>query len=711
MKKNNLAEGNPELAKQWHPTLNGDLTPRDFTCGSGKKVWWLCGKGHYWDTAICARTRGSGCPYCFNKKVLPGYNDLATINPELAAEWHPQKNNTLTSKDITAGSNKRVWWECKRGHEWEAMISQRNNGSGCKQCNLETQTSFPEQAIYYYLKQRLPVQVESRAFIFGVEVDIYIPEWDVGIEYDGLYFHNSAESMSRERKKNSLLAEHGIQLIRIKESVDGLGLCPNVIYCVPNKGYRYLNPTLNTLIEMLSKMKAISIPLDVNIERDSIKIREQYIENEKHNSIAFQNPNLAREWHPVKNGRIKPEQIYSNSGQKFWWQCTKHQEHEWEALVYARNNGTGCPYCAGRKVLPGYNDLVTTNPELEKEWHPTLNSNLTPEKVTVSSGKKVWWQCDKKHEWKTTISSRSQGSGCPFCYGRHAIEGETDLATVNPALAKEWHPTLNGEATPTCFTSGSTKKVWWQCNKHQDHQWEAIVGNRNIGLGCPYCSNRKVLPSYNDLATTNPKLAREWHPTLNGNLTPFNVFAGSSKKVWWQCDKHNEHYWKSAIGGRNSKKKCPYCSNRKILIGYNDLATTNPDLAKEWHTNKNGGLTPALVTGGSNKIVWWQCDKKHEWSAMVNSRNSGCGCPYCSGLYTVKGETDFATTHPHLAEEWHPNLNGDLTPSSISAGSSKKVWWYCTQNHEWQARVESRKKGIGRCPECAKLAKQNAKNR
>ena len=116
--------------------MNGDLTPNDVSAGSQKKVWWQCSKGHEWLAAVCYRNNGGGCPICSGKKVLAGYNDLATLNPELVKEWHPIKNGTLTPSDVTSGSSKKVWWLCEKGHEWDAIICNRSKKkSGCPFCN------------------------------------------------------------------------------------------------------------------------------------------------------------------------------------------------------------------------------------------------------------------------------------------------------------------------------------------------------------------------------------------------------------------------------------------------------------------------------------------------------------------------------------------------------------------------------------------------
>jgi len=231
------------------------------------------------------------------------------------------------------------------------------------------------------------------------------------------------------------------------------------------------------------------------------------------------------------------------------------------------------------------------------------------------------------------------------------------------------------------------------------------------------------------LATTHPHLAAEWHPTKNGNLTPRDVVAGSHKKVWWKCNKGtwlngdyaDDHEWKTSMNSRTSNKKekgCPCCVNQKVVPS-NCLAATHPHLAAEWHPTKNGNLTPRDVVAGSKIVIWWKCNKgtwpngdyadDHEWEAVVYCRSEN-GCPCCVNQKVVPSNC-LATTHPHLAAEWHPTKNGNLTTRDVVAGSYKKVWWKCDKgtwpngdyadDHEWEAVVFKRTQGRT-CPCCLK---------
>ena len=137
----------------------------------------------------------------------------------------------------------------------------------------------------------------------------------------------------------------------------------------------------------------------------------------------------------------------------------------------------------------------------------------------------------------------------------------------------------------------------------------------------------------------------------------------------------------------------------------NSLAARNPVLAKEWHPEKNGYLTPDKISFSSAKVVWWLGKCGHEWRSSVDNRRRGNGCPICSGHQLLTGYNDLATTHPQLCQEWHPTKNGGLTPQKITKGSHKKVWWICKNGYEWEAQVKSRNYGCG-CPMCAKGRKK-----
>lgn len=620
-------------------------------------------------------------------KLIKGENDLQTLNPELAKEWHPTKNGELKPYMVSLKSGKKVWWICKKGHEWQAQIASRANGRGCPICNHELQTSFPEQALYYYIKKCYPDAINSDKDSIGMELDIFVPSLRIAIEYDGFNWHKNSEV---EQLKNRKCNDNEISLIRIRE--EGLPLFGNC-HCIIRNNKKN-NDSLEDVIRQVFLYIDNELLIDIDVKRDYSKILESYVSRTKEKSLKQISPTIANEWHPTKNGRLKSDMVSYGSKKKVWWlgSCG----HEWQANIIDRVNGNGCPYCANQKVLYGYNDLLSTHPDIAEEWLTEKNGDLTPSKTIYTSNKKVWWHGKCGHEWKASVENRVHGSGCPYCSGNKVLAGFNDLLTTNPSLAKEWHSTKNGVLSPYMVTSHSNKTVWWRCNK--GHEWQAKVNDRSNGNNCPICAGVIVEKGINDLATTNPELAKQWHPLKNKGLLPTGFSKGSNKKVWWLGD--CGHEWQATIHSRSSGCGCPVCSSTIVVKGVNDLTTNNPELAAEWNITKNGDLTPDKVMPKSNLKVWWKCKNGHEWQAQISSRASGNGCPVCSGRKVLTGYNDLASINPMLSAQWHPTKNGTLNPQCISPFSHKKVWWMCDKGHEWEAIIAKRSSGQG-CPICS----------
>lgn len=352
-----------------------------------------------------------------------------------------------------------------------------------------------------------------------------------------------------------------------------------------------------------------------------------------------------------------------------------------------------------RKSL--YDHCIDCNNEsLLLQWHPSKNDALTPQDVSYGSRKKVWWRCERGHEWQAAIYTRTSGRGCPYCAGKRPCPGENDLASQRPDIAAQWHPTKNGSVTPSDVLVGSNHRAWWVCEK--GHEWQAIVKSRTNGANCPVCANRRLVVGENDLATTYAAIARQWHPTKNGTLTPHDVMGGTWKKVWWRCEKGHE--WRTAIVSRTSGGVgCPVCAGKVIVSGENDFASRFPAIAAQWHPTRNGSLMPNHISPFSNRKVWWQCELGHAYIAAVSARTMHhSGCPYCTGRKVLVGFNDLASLQPRVAAQWHPTLNGTLTPEMVTTGSHKKVWWECPEGHVWKAVIHSRA-GIRKCncPVCA----------
>lgn len=299
------------------------------------------------------------------------------------------------------------------------------------------------------------------------------------------------------------------------------------------------------------------------------KIKESKTRCKK--SFAETNPDLANQWHPTKNGILKPNDITKGIDKRVWWKCPVADDHEWEASLLDRTRrGNKCPMCARKNKVVLSNCVATTHPEIVKQWHPTKNERLTPLNCLSGSKKKIWWICENGHEWNACLNNRTCNlSGCPHCIKNPLPED----------LISQWHS--KNKLNPNQVDLKGRDKVWWKCPIADDHEWEATLCNRAKGTGCPCCALHKVVKS-NCLATTHPEIASQWHSDniLNTN----EVMAGSTKKYWWQCDKNKKHKWEARIVSRTtSGSGCPYCksSNGEKLI---EKILTDLDIKfeKEW---------------------------------------------------------------------------------------------------------------------------------
>ena len=560
----NLSEKEPELTKEWNYKKNDGLDPKDISFKSHRKVWWICSKCNYeWEATPHARSSGNGCPACSNKIAWPGHNDLATLYPNLALEWHPTFNESLKPDNVTSGSGQTVWWLGKCGHVWRAKIYSRVCGSGCPVCISANQTSFGEKAIYYYLRTTLgddEVIPNYRPAGWGrLELDIFLKKCRVAIEYDGP-FHSRLSQIDRDKRKNQLCKQSDIRLIRIRyPDLPILSDCE--CYNLPDITNDSIKMAIEFVFETIICYYPYKQPMEIDLEKDGSFILEDKEKAIRNRSISVVSPELLKEWHPTKNGKLSPDNISYGSNYKIWWLCSRCG-YEWLSTVVDRSSGHGCPYCSNKVVRDGYNDLATLNPELAKQWHPTKNGVLSPHDVTPYSNQKIWWLCPVcEYEWQSLLSVRSNGNGCPACSRRSVRSGYNDLATLNPELAKQWHPTKNINLNTNDLTPGSNKKVWWLCPKC-GYEWQTSPKERSHGKGCPACSGRATWKGHNDLATLYPELAKQWHPVKNGDITPDSIRPGSDYQAWWICDKCG-YEWKAPVYNRTHGSGCMNCYKMK----------------------------------------------------------------------------------------------------------------------------------------------------
>lgn len=730
---------NDLLIREWDTSKNVEigLDPAKLVVGSNKYAFWKCSVcGNVWKAQIAKRgVRGQGCPVCGKTKQIKGLienqikiqGSLLDNYPDIAAEWNYEKN-TERPEGVLSGSNQKVFWICSKcGNQWEAAIAKRTvRGQGCPACG---KIKVSEKN-----KERIKKRIESEGSL-GSQYPELVDEWDYSengqTPYD--YLPNSNSSVTWK----CISCGHTWKA-SIANRVKGAG-CP---ICGRKKGKESL---LRGLIEA-------------------------------NGSLADNAPEIAAEWDYSKNDELTPNQVMLNTNKSVWWICSECG-YSWKTKIGNRARGRGCPRCglikqgiSLSKPIEGVNDLLSQAPELAEEWHPYKNGSLKPSDVTKSSNKKVWWLGKCGHEWQAVIGSRFAGCGCPLCHKEFKISypekavfyylekfldcvveenykpdwlkgKELDIYIPSLSLGieydgKNWHKNVDSdlEKNRICqdhgvdilrirekglpeLSSGNVYEIIPDSDKDDELQKAIEYVFKYIsdvgGMTIPYTINLSGDRAYiydlmeinrkeNSLAKLYPEIAKEWHTQKNGYLTPEYVNAHSHRKYWWICPQGHEY--EMVVKHRIEKNACcPICSNHRVLAGYNDLEYKRPELVKCWDYERNGDLLPSQVMEYSNQKVWWKCEKGHSYLRKISHQSMrDSGCPVCKMQVLQEGISDLETLYPQIAAEWDYTENNGLKPNMITPISHKRVNWVCkTCGWKWNISVNSRCILGHGCPKCA----------
>ena len=517
---------------------------------------------------------------------------LSKTHPKLAKEaygWDP--------KQYTFGSAKKLSWKCSRQHIYEAVINNRTNRkSGCPFCsNQKVLSGFNDLQIKYPKHAKFARNFDAKMTLCGT-----------------------------------------------------------------NKVYQWICPLGHSWREQVNWFVKRS-PICKTCA--GLKIKSGF------NDLKTKFPDIAKEAHGWNPSKVLP-----NEKNKYTWICKK--KHKWSATPSNRTKkNTGCPYCKKGNLLIGFNDLFTTHKRIAKQAF-----GWDPKRVNKGSNLNLDWKCSNGHVYKAVVSKRTlRGDDCPFCSNQKLLIGFNDLLTKYPAIASEadgwdpsqfkytdrvkkfrwkcnseshtWistifervenkrgcpicnktnsqsgrgsisksHPKIAKEAhgwDPNYYSSGSASRKKWICDL--GHIYKATIYSRANGTGCGVCANKTLLKGFNDLKTKFPKVASEAY-----GWDPSTVFPNTNTKKQWICGLG--HVYSDTPNHRTSRSSgCSYCSGRKVLIGFNDLSSVNPEIASQAF-----GWNPAALTAGSNQIKKWRCSEGHFWSTTVSSRKTS-GCPSCA---------------------------------------------------------------------------------
>ena len=530
---------NSRLMSEWDWEKNDliNIYPDKTALHSNKKVWWKCEKGHSWDMSPDKRLKAKGCPYCLNKRVMVGYNDLATLFPHLAKEWD-YAENIIDMNSVVVGGTQQIHWICwKCQHKWVATVRSRTQkATGCPECSKINRTV-----------NRTKTYVKNHGCITN---PLLLKEWNY--------------------KKN-----------------EELGLSPETLPQQSSKEVWWTCATCGYewVAKIANRSNGRGCPLCANkVIVDGV------------NDLCTTHPFLAKEWDYEENGELLPQHVSYGMGKKVGWICPKG--HKYNATILHRSNGTNCPICnSGRqtsfaeqtvlfyvkKLYPNavgrFTDIFENGMELDiyipdihyaieydgSFWHKQSKYDRENRKYEIC----------KAHNIKL-IRIKAFENECPtdIVYGADYTyflkeDSVLELQKMIQSLYFQFYSFFN-------FSMSPSKK------------WENIVNIVNIERD-RYEILRYLYEQNDSFADEHPALALEWHPTKNEDLTPYMFKSGSSFLAWWKCSVCG-YEWRTSINHRINGTGCKECKRvsnsgkghykARAIYQY----TKEGIFIKEWHS-------------------------------------------------------------------------------------------------------------------------------
>lgn len=368
--------------------------------------------------------------------------------------------------------------------------------------------------------------------------------------------------------------------------------------------------------------------------------------------LVDHHPKLVSEFDSTLNENVNPQRLYSRSPGNYWWKCRQSSHlHSYLATVGTRIKGRRCQFCAGIKILPGYNDWASIYPLQSLSWDHEANVDgdgniIDPSTLGVENREQRSWICLEGNHARTisisaAIRGEKTGKRCRTCSGYKSIPGESDAPSLFPELLERLDTSQHDKQSLEGIHPGNRDIEFnWICI--EGHSWKRSVAEEIRGKGCNKCLGREVWVGHTDLSSQYPEIAKEYCLELNLSddtaldLPPDQVHVGSNSYSWWRCLEHR-HEWKTTVQRRTLENTgCPFCSDRRVWPGYNDLATKRPDLVDEIDFDKHPELNPSQVLWVSHDYLNWVCEHDHPWPAQIYMRTKPgksqrpTGCPSCA---------------------------------------------------------------------------------
>lgn len=424
-------------------------------------------------------------------------------------------------------------------------------------------------------------------------------------------------------------------------------------------------------------------------------------------NLVTEFPDVAREWNYIKNGSLIPLEVSPKSSKKVWWICKYNPTHIWTDKVGNRTVlNRGCPTCSKKFTIsfPAraiYFYLKKFFDDCEMEYK-VLDKYITDICIPYY---KIIIEYDGWYYHSNNMAQKRENK-------KDKILKENGFDVIRIKERKENIDKIE-------YNDKIIEYHLLERKENLDELIKKVISIIKEKTGMLIEENVDVKRDYqkiedlyyhvrksNSLAVKYPELAKEWSD--KNDMTPDNISIGSGQNIRWICSKCKEEYFATIHNRIKNNSNCPYCSNKKVKSNKeNSLFNLFPEIAKEWNYEKNGNLKPTEITKGSDKMVWWKCEKGHEWEARVYTRTGGkynSKCPYCSHR-RLTYENSIEARTPELKEIWNYEKNNGKTPKDFSYSSNKEVWWKCKRGHEWKTsanrirRIKSKEK----CPYCRNI--------
>lgn len=677
----------PELVPLYSP--NNPIPFQDVR-GYNTKLLWICPKHGEFEQELrnmmrAVKNGNTGCPYCHGSQVHPD-ESFGVLHPELIKEW--DESNEKTPYDYTEHSSYEATWCCPDcGTKWKASLRVRAFGYGkCPKCygSQTFKERYPELEKFYSKDNDFPYED-------GVVSDHTYRLWtcEHGHEFEDS-FNNIykrgfrcpyCESVKVLQGFNDFATLEPEYAKDYDETLNGNTASDVLInnrpaYFKCKNGHSFKRP----VIQHIKSNGVCPICNGTFLQKGT-------------NDLATVYPEVIPLWDHEKNEK-EPDEVMATLQNYYYFVCDEGHEFKC-SLNYLVSHNFECPVCKGERVDPNRTALTVANPELAKEV--SANYFLTADKISVLSDKKILWTCPECGDdyWYPVNLREVHDDSCPYCNHTQLKTGNNDLTITNPQLAAEWSP--NNTKPANEVGEWQAYVAYWICPECGS-EYRCEVRNRSVGDdSCPVCTNKRVEKGINDLATTDPDIAVLLSP--DNERKADTLMRSFSMGAEWICPTCGGEYPRRICDKTPDDSDCPYCHGTKVLTGYNDLATTNPELVSQYSSLNERPAT--MVRKDWKNYVYWECpDCHYVYERDLRTKtNDNSVCPICSKRIAVEGLNSLQDEYPNLPFIW--SEKNEKKPTEVTSQSSYKAVWVCpTCKHEFKAEVRRVVANEIECPVC-----------